>query len=861
MMDFYRKDPEEIFSHLDSSTDGLSSEHAKRRLDKFGENTIQDSAKRSGIRIFFDQFRSFLVAILIVAAAIAFLMDEMTDAILIFIILILNAIFGFIQEWRAENSIAALKKLAVVNVKVLRDKEERLIDSKLLVPGDIIFLETGDKVPSDCRLLEGKPEMMEASLTGESTPVRKSSETLEKEAQIADRKDMLFAGTVMTKGRAKAVVVKTAMATELGKIAGMMGSSADRETPLQKKLGRLGRYLGVLVILICAIIFGVQIFLGGDILEVFMTAISLAVAAVPSGLPAVVTISLAIGVQRMVKKNALIRRLSSVETLGSTTVICTDKTGTLTHNEMTVMKAFVDDQVLSVSGSGYEEKGDFSDRTKSLNQLLKIGLNCNDAKISEGKVIGDPTEAALIVSARKGGMDRICKRIAEIPFDSERKIMSTVHDIEGQKFIFTKGAPEELLRRCSRVMTRGFVKEMTHEEKRKILQKNKAFAQDALRVLGFAYKQIPSWKLDADPEDEESNLVFVGLQAMLDPPREEARQAIERCRRAGIKVTMITGDQEHTALAIAHSLGMEGKAMSGEEIDKLDLEKEAERVAVFARVSPEHKMKIVKALQKKGHVVAMTGDGVNDAPALKNADIGVAMGVTGTDVSKEASDMVLLDDNFRTIVNAVEEGRGIFDNIRKSVNYLLSSNLSEVMVIFSASLMGMPVPLTAVQILWVNVITDGLPALGLGVDPYDKDLMKKPPRSPKERIINKKVAGSILSIGVVMSIGVLVMFSMYQGDLTKARTVAFTSLVALELVRVQMIRSEHKTPFFSNRFLLVAILISFALQLVVIYTPLNSVFELVPLGLIDWAYIGIMTGAVWLLSLLVSRSRRWFAKA
>ena len=862
-MIFHNKDLKEIFRELGTSEKGLTDEEVNRRIERYGLNEIKEKKKASPIKIFFSQFNNFIVYILIAALVISFLLDEKIDAIVIGIILVINAVLGFIQEYKAEKAIEALKKMASLKASVIRDGNEKEVEAVNVVPGDIILLETGDKIPADARLIEVfNLQTQEAALTGESLPIKKEIRVLAENAQIADQKNMVFSGTVVTNGRGKAVVVKTGMNSEIGRIAKLIQETESEETPLQKKLSVLGKWLGILVIIICLVVFASATLEGGNMLEMFIVAVSLAVAAIPEGLPAVVTISLALGVRRMVKTNALIRKLPSVETLGSVTVICSDKTGTLTCNEMTVKKVFANNKVIDVSGSGYDAKGDFIFDNKKVDKkeielLLKIGALNNDATLKEGEIMGDPTEGALIVSAAKlglikGELEIRYKRIDEIGFSSERKMMSTIHKEGNKKIIYLKGAPEIILNSCNKIIINNKIRKLSKKDKDEILKKNKVFAEKALRVLGFAYKEVKG-------KASENDLIFVGLQGMIDPPRTEVKQAIEKCKTAGIKVIMITGDHEITAKAIAKELGLDGKSINGNELDKLtNLEKIVEEVVVFARVNPEHKIRIVDALRKKGHIVAMTGDGVNDAPALKKADIGIAMGITGTDVAKEASHMILTDDNFASIVNAIEEGRGIFDNIRKFVEYLLSSNLGEVLTIFIAILIGFGaedgkalLPLIAIQLLWINLVTDGLPALALGVEPKEKGIMLRPPRNPKEKILPKSTAFRMAFIGIIMMLGTLGIFYFYNNkyfELKYARTVAFSTLVFYQLFNVLNTRSEKdslfKIGFFSNKKLIYAILISVALQVLVIHTPLNAYFKTVPITLIDWFYIILVSSTV-----------------
>lgn len=863
--------PEEVFYHtltekqlytkLQTTNKGLTSHEAEQRLHTYGFNELKVEHKISPIKIFLEQFTSPLVWILLVAFVVSIVLNETFDAIVIAVIVILNAILGFVQEYRAERSIEALQKLTALKAKVIRDGKEIKIDSKLLVPGDIILLETGDKVSADARLIETHDlQTEEGPLTGESLPVTKDLSLLPEKTPLADRRNMVYSSTIITKGRATAIIASTGMKTQVGKIATMIQESQQKLTPLQKKLRDLGKYLTIAVVIVAIVVFFAGLIAGQSLTIMFLTAIALAVAAIPEGLPAVITISLALGIQRLIKKNALVRKLPSVETLGSVSVICTDKTGTLTHNQMTVTKIWANDQVYDITGSGYQPEGNFllDDKTTSpepLHQLLKAGFFCNDAKISKTQkdyeVLGDPTEAALIVSAQKAGLKNLkSNRTDEIPFSSQRKMMTTLHGATS----YTKGAPEVILPLCTKILINRKVQRLTRDHQKQILEQNKQFAKQALRVLAFSYKP------KTGKEQAEEDMIFVGLQAMIDPPREEVKQAIKRCHTAGIRVIMITGDQLQTAQAIAGELGIIGQAVTGQNIPKLNLQKDIHNIGIFARVNPEHKLQIVEALKQQTHIVAMTGDGVNDAPALKKSDIGIAMGITGTDVAKEAADMILTDDNFTSIVNAVEEGRGIFDNIRKFVNYLLSSNLGEIAAILMASLVGLPLPLTAIQILWVNLVTDGLPATALSVDPYSSEAMNRPPRPARESILSKDLRWDIVLFGLLIGIGTLILFWLYQSSgLIKAQTIAFTSLVLFELVRLQTIRMNYKLSIFSNKWLLIAVVASLLLHLLTIYTPLNLWFKTAPLTLIDWGIMllacvilfGVYKGSFFLLKKIV----------
>lgn len=846
---YYNESVDSALKGLKTSKTGLTDKEAKIRLAKYGPNDIQKKAEIHPFVLFLNQFKSFIVYILVAAVVVSLLLQEYVDAGVIFAILVLNALLGFIQEYKAEKSIEALKKLAAPHAKIIRGGKTEQVDAAALVPGDIILVEAGDKIPADARIIEiSEFQTQEASLTGESLPIKKEIDILPDDTHIADRKNIIFAGTIVTNGHAKAVVTATGMKTEIGKIAKLIQETEKELTPLQRKLRVLGERLGGLTIAICILVVLMGYWRSGDIFHWLLIGVSLAVAAIPEGLPAVVTISLALGVQRMIKKNSLIRKLPSVETLGATTVICSDKTGTLTCNEMTVTKIFANDMIYDVTGSGYSTKGGFAKDNKlispaELSMLLKIGLLCNNAELVEGKIIGDPTEGSLIVSAEKAGMshenmNKQCARLDERGFTSERKMMSTFHKMDGKKYVLSKGAPEVLLKHCDRILIGGKIKRLTRADERNIKSMNEQFAGQALRVLGMAYKESSGMS--------ETNLIFAGLQGMIDPPREEAKEAIAKCKKAGIRVIMITGDYEITAKAIAKQLGIGDNSLSGNDLDKIiDLKKYIDKVSIYARVNPEHKIKIVEALRNNGHIVAMTGDGVNDAPALKKADIGVSMGITGTDVAKEASDMILTDDNFASIVNAVEEGRGIYDNIKKFVNYLLSSNLGEVLILLTAMLIGFSgpggefvIPLIAIQILWMNIVTDGLPALALGIDPPDPLIMERKPRDPKSYIISKVMALNILVIGIMMTIGVLYLFNYHlQTSVELARTIAFTALVVFQMVRIYMVRVKYHVGLLANKYLLAAVFSSVLLQIAVIYTPLNKIFYTVPLSLMHWGHI------------------------
>jgi len=774
--------------------------------------------------------------------------------------------------------------LTALKTKVIRDKGEIEIDSKEVVPGDIILLETGSKVPADARLIQTTMlEVDEASLTGESVPSKKVTEPIKEATPVTDQENMVFMGTIVTKGHARAVITNTGMKTEIGKIAELVQEVKEKTTPLQERLKQFGKWLGFVTIGICAIVFGVGVlreYISNTFIkinyisEMFLAAVALAVAAIPEGLPAIVTISLALGVRRMVKRNALIRQLPAVETLGCTNVICSDKTGTLTKNEMTVREIFTSNTLIKVTGDGYQPKGKFIHtgrevmNPKNIELLLKIGALCNDSRLNHNKrweIFGDPTEGALLVSAGKLGfkkakLEKQFPRIDEIPFDSERKCMTTIHKINTENVAYIKGAPDVIVNKCKYLYINGKINVLTKEDKKRILDINQNMAMGALRVLGFAYKSLAGG-YNPTSKGLENDLVFVGLQAMIDPPREEAKEAIAKCKTAGIKTILITGDHRLTAVAIAKDLGLfkEGdRALIGEELDKLSdkkLGKIVEDIVIYARVSPQHKVRVLYALKKRGHIVAMTGDGVNDAPALKKADIGIAMGITGTDVAKEASDMVLTDDNFASIVNAVEEGRGIYSSIKQFVQYTLSSNLGEILVIFMAILIGWPLPLIAIQILWVNLLTDGLPGLALGLDPISKDIMKKPPRKRDEKIISRDVIQNILIVGFIMMVGTLFMFYSYGIDSIKAKSIAFTTLVMFQLFNVLTYRAKNfKIDIRKSKYLVGSVIITLLMQVAVLYTPLNIAFKTVPIGLFDWIKILLVSCLLY----IILESRKMF---
>jgi Ca2+-transporting ATPase len=872
MEPWWHLDAEHVALELGTDlSSGLSPGEVATRLARYGRNQLQEAAKRSPWSIFLDQFKDFIIWILIGAAVVSGFLQEVVDALAIVLIVILNAILGFVQEYRAEKSLAALKKLSAPTTKVIRDGKHTVLPAEELVPGDVVELEAGDSVPADGRVswLTANFGAQEASLTGESTPVLKTAAVLEeRDVPLADRANMVYLGTSVASGRGRAVVTGTGMQTELGKIAGMIQEIEHEATPLQKKLEQFGKWIVYLAFALVAMVFALQWWRGGELIEAFLTAVSLAVAAIPEGLPAVVTIALALGVQRMVKRHALIRRLRSVETLGSATVICSDKTGTLTKNEMTVQAIMAGGRSFTVSGIGYAPTGDFLLEGKKINpqdypdlmKTLTVGVLCNGAQLVQDqhayKIVGDPTEGALLTVAGKADLakdreERKAPFVNELPFDSERKKMTVIRAVEGRRVAFVKGAPDVLLADCTRLEADGTARSLTSTDRERIMAANDDLAGQAMRVLAVAYRDL-SDKEKIEVDTVEKGLTFVGLVAMIDPPREEVRQAIRECMTAGIKTVMITGDHKNTAAAIAKQLGFfqeDSMALAGDELDRLSqeqLERQVEKIPVYARVSPEHKLRVVRAWRARRDVVAMTGDGVNDAPAVKEADIGVAMGITGTDVTKEVSDMVVTDDNFASIVAAVEEGRGIYDNIQKFVHYLLSCNAGEILVMFVGSLMGLPVPLLPVQILWVNLVTDGLPALALGVDPVAPDIMKRRPRPTDEPVVTRRRGYLMLLQGMFIAACSLAAFlfvlNIKDEGLARARTAGFVVLACSQLFHSYNCRNLTESLFkigvFTNKSLLLATGISFVLQTAVVYIPpLQTVFKTEPLGLFDWVLV------------------------
>jgi Ca2+-transporting ATPase len=900
----------ETLARLDTDpAEGLTAAAAQARLAAYGLNELQEAPRPTFWARLLDQFRSFLVIILIVASVISLLLGDYIEAAAIMAIVVLNAVLGVVQESRAEEALAALRKMTAPEAHVIRDGHQQTIPARDLTPGDVVLLETGNYVPADVRLLESvNLRVEEASLTGESVPVQKNADlALDAALPLGDRKNMAYSSTVVTYGRGRGLVVATGMQTQIGLIAEMIQSFETEPTPLQKKLDKLGRTLGIAALIVCGLVFLVGIVryllnptpgitLVEAILDLFIVAVSLAIAAVPEGLPAVVTICLALGMQRMIARNALLRRLPAVEALGSATVICSDKTGTLTQNAMTVTQVWADDTLLYVSGEGYSPEGAFADDAQevdaatlpAVNLLLRAALLCNDAHLetTEGqnghdgwRMVGDPTEGALVVAAAKAGywreeVERDLPRVAEIPFDSERKRMTTIHELRRSPYernghepearfgsnvthlAFVKGAPDVLLSLCDRIFRSDAIEPLTAADRAQILDVNAGRASNALRVLAVAAQGLGSVPSGAEagwtPQDTEHHLVFVGLLGMIDPARLEVKPAIALARHAGIKTVMITGDYPNTAVAIAREIDLlrpGGKVLTGHDLDGLDDNEFAqvvEDVDVYARVSPQHKVRIVEALQAKGHIAAMTGDGVNDAPALKRADIGVAMGITGTDVSKETAAMVLTDDNYASIVSAVEEGRIIYANIRKFVFYLLSCNVGEILIIFLATLLGWSLPLTAIQLLVLNLLTDGAPALALGLETGEPDIMNRPPRNPDEPIINREMVIGTAIQAIAITVATLGAFriglALAPDNVAHAQTLAFATLSISELFRAYTARSERyniwQIGVFSNRFMQWAVLSSLAILLAIIYLPfLDPIFGTTFLTPRDWLLV------------------------
>lgn len=867
---WYKSDVKTISKELQvDPSKGLPTKEAQQRLVKYGHNELKEKEKESIFKKIFNQLNDFMTIILIIASIVSFAVGEGVDAVVIIAIVVVNAFLGVLQEGKAEKALEALQKMSAPNAKVMRNGKIEIIPSKDLVPGDVVIFEAGDVIPADVRIIESANlKIEEASLTGESVPSEKDATAiLTGEVGIGDRINMAYMSTVVTYGRGRGIVVDTGAQTEMGKIADKIQEIDNENTPLQNKLNQLGKWLGIICILVCVLVFIVGLLRGGNLLEMFMTAVSLAVAAIPEGLSAVVTIVLALGMKRMVGRNAIIKKLLAVETLGCVDVICSDKTGTLTQNEMTVKKIYTYGTIYEVTGQGYNPAGEFITRGATINpkdydelkMFLPAGVLCNDASVEKKEdgswgILGDPTEGAFTVAGLKGGysreeMNSKYPRIAEIPFDSERKMMSTFHSNFVDGIIsFTKGAPDIVLDRCTKILVNGRPLDLTDKMRKEITKANSSFANEALRVLACAYREYPALPDKITSEAVEKDMIFIGLMGMIDPARPEAKDAIITCKKAGIKPVMITGDHRDTAVAIAKDLHLmeEGDGvLSGGEIDALsDVEfaKAVETTSVYARVSPENKVRIVETLRKNGHIASMTGDGVNDAMALKKADIGVAMGITGTDVAKGTADMILTDDNFASIVHAVEEGRVIYSNIRKFVFFLLSCNVGEILIVFLALLMNIPTPLLPIQLLWLNLVTDSFPALALGTEKGESDIMNRKPRKSDEPILDKSMIIGVIvqSVSLVAAILGIYLWALneFPNDIDHARTYAFVTLILAEVLRSHSSRSERDSIFkmgiFSNKTLIYATVFCFFLLGVVIYVPfMRTIFQTVPLSLFD----------------------------
>jgi len=861
-----------------SILEGLTTKTAQNNLNIYGPNEISNKRKKSPLMILIRQFSDFMVIVLLIATLFSVFMGEIVEASTIIFIILLNALLGFWQEFKTEKTLEALKQLAAPVCTVVRDGLPVIIPASEIVPGDVIILEAGNRVPADALLIESNNlSIDESMLTGESLPVQKRAiDNIpdEKPEILENHQESIFMGTLTVSGTGKAVIVNTGMNTEMGKIAEMIENVQEELTPLQKKLDKMGTFIVYGCIIICALVSFIGMLKGEELFNMILSGISLAVAAIPEGLPAVVTISLAIGVQRMLRRNALVRKLPAVETLGCTTVICSDKTGTLTENKMTVKKVYIGEEFIDVTGSGFTPEGSFISGSKSISpknnrlliECLTSGTLCNNSSLintnnSIWEVQGDPTEGAILVAAAKAGitskwLSNIYKRTREIPFDSDRKMMSVIYKNNHNRLItYSKGAPDVVIKLCKYVLKEdGFIP-LSSKESKEILEAASSLASQALRVIAIAKKPL-SIELEnkqIDDAEIENNLTFIGLIGMIDPPRSEAIFAVERCKKAGIRPVMITGDHKQTAYAIAREIGIANDnpetVITGEELDKIsenDFVKCINKYSVFARVSPRHKFRIVKTLKSKGNIVAMTGDGVNDSPAVKEADIGIAMGISGTDVTKESSSMILLDDNFSTIVSAVEEGRSIYNNIRKFIRYMLSCNIGEVLTMFLGSLLSSPVPLLPIQILWVNLVTDGLPGIALGLDSSDKGIMERNPRSPNENVFSDGLLEKILFRGTIIGLGTIAVFYMeyfmFENGITLARTAAFATLVISQLIHVFECRSEKKDIFeinlLENKYLLWAVCISAFMLFIVLYVPaLQAVFKITTLGINDWLLV------------------------
>ncbi|MFH1651364.1 MAG: HAD-IC family P-type ATPase [Chloroflexota bacterium] len=868
MIRWHEREPGEVLQLLETRRSGLTAAESAERLQGYGPNELQGKPQTPAIIVFLQQFLSPLIYVLLVAAVVSLVVQHYLDAVVILGVLVLNAIIGYFQETRAEQAMAALLEMAAPKAKVRRESNLRLMPARELVPGDIVLLETGDKVPADARLIDvSNLKVNESSLTGESIPVDKHTRPIREEVVLAEQKNMVHLGTIITSGRATAVVVQTGMTTEMGRIATGIQEVKPEKTPLQKSISKLSRFLVFLFLGICGLLVFVGVFRGLGLLEMFLLAVAAAVSAIPEGLPAVVTVTLAIGLRIMANRNAIIRKLVAVETLGSATIICSDKTGTLTLNQMTVRRLYLDGQWVEVTGEGYRPEGDFLVDGKmvrpaedtSLALLLRIGALCNDSLLSRGDtccdIVGDPTEGALVVAAAKAGMDKETleksyPRLDEIPFQSERQYMATLHPRDGGRVVYVKGSPEKVLSLSTRIRKDGETFPFQAADVEEVMAASTAMAQGAMRVIALGYIELEREPADLEDADMKGNVIFVGLAGMADPPREEAKNAIKLCRQAGIRVVMITGDYKVTAESIARQLELPvGKAISGSELREMSDEQlaaEVENISVFARIEPLQKLRIVTALKSRGHVVAMTGDGVNDAPALKAANIGIAMGVTGTDVAKEAADMILADDNFASIVAAVEEGRAIFSRLRNVVFFLLSTNIGELLALISTIFFIGKAPLLAVQIIWVNLVTDTAAAIPLGLEPKSGNELRQMPRHSAVGLVYPGLLIRIGVLGLIMGTSILLVFNwaLARFSLEEARTIAFCTMVTFEWFRAFNARSDEVTIFrigvFRNYWLLRTISLAILLQMAVIYVPfLRMAFHTVPLGLEQWGVIVI----------------------
>jgi Ca2+-transporting ATPase len=846
MNEFYKKSSNEVIETLGVTDKGLNDEEIKKRREQYGFNELEEAARKSHLQVFIDQFKDFLVIILLAAALISAFLGKLESTLVIMVVITINAILGTIQHIKAEKSLKSLKALSSPTAKVLRNGQKVEIPSRELVVGDILYFDAGDYVSADGRILETYSlQVNESSLTGESESVLKVSEAIDEDnISIGDRKNMVFSGSFVTYGRAVVLVTGIGMNTEIGKIANLLENAKEKKTPLQVSLDSFGRKLAIVILAISAFIFALDIFRGREIIDSFMFAVSLAVAAIPEALSSIVTIVLALGTQKMAKKNAIVRKLHAVESLGSISVICSDKTGTLTQNKMTVQKIYVDKNVLN---------HDDLDKNKALEKkLILMALLCNDAITTEKKEIGDPTEVALVNLGEIYDMDELSirkdyPRLGEIPFDSDRKLMSTVSKLQDRPIIITKGALDVLLLRAIKIETSNGIKELTEEDKKEIEKMNKDFSKNGLRVLAFAYKDIEEDR-DISLEDEK-DLTFVGLIAMMDPPRLESAEAVTNCIRAGIKPVMITGDHKITASAIAKQIGIlkdEREAMEGFELENIsdeELKQKVQDISVYARVSPEHKIRIVRAWQERGNIVAMTGDGVNDAPALKQADIGIAMGITGTEVAKDAASMVLTDDNFSTIVKAISNGRSIYENIKNSIKFLLSGNTAGILSVLYASLGALPVPFAPVQLLFINLVTDSLPAIAIGLEPYNQNIMKEKPRDISVPILNKSFALEVILEGMLIALSTIIAFhiGLSTGDASVASTMAFATLCLARLIHGFNSRSKEsifKIGVFSNKYIWIATIVGYLLLTAVLtFRPLMGIFEVTALNASQHGYI------------------------